>query len=130
MTAMAIKFDTLDVVERLERGGFSREQARVQATVLAAVVNADTLDAATRSDLTAAEDKLDTRITHVEHRLETRMDVGERRLDARLTSIEHKLEQFQRTSEGQYNLLRWMLGFVLAGTSGLLYRIFLRAVGR
>ncbi|WP_066415270.1 CCDC90 family protein [Bordetella ansorpii] len=129
MTAMAIRFNTLEVVERLERGGFSAEQARAQVEVLASVVNTDTLDAATKTDLATVEDKLDTRITHVEHRLEAKLDAVERRLDARITSVEHKLEQFRRTSEGQFNLLRWMVGFVLAGTSGLFYKIFLGAAG-
>ncbi len=38
-----------------------------------------------------------------------KLDAVERRLDARIMSVECKLEPFRRTSEGQFNPLRWMV---------------------
>lgn len=55
MNDMVIPFDTLEITERLERGGFTREQARTQAAVLADVVNVDRLGIVTRGNLLDTE---------------------------------------------------------------------------
>jgi hypothetical protein len=103
MTDMALRFDTLKVVERLEQGGFTHEQAKAQTEVLAAVVNTDVINAATKDDLNTAQKDL--------HR--------------EIKAVEHKLEQFQISAEGNFKLLRWMMGFMLAMMSGILYKLIL-----
>ncbi|WP_254426914.1 hypothetical protein [Herbaspirillum sp. VT-16-41] len=34
------------------------------------------------------------------------------------------LNEFRAEVKGQFELLKWMLGFVLAGTVGILFKIF------
>ncbi|HEY0295372.1 MAG TPA: hypothetical protein VGC69_08600 [Bordetella sp.] len=109
---MAIRFDTLKIVERLERGGFTREQAKTQAEVLADVINPDALGFATRQDLQDVRGELRNELHEVEYRLV-----------ARITTVEHKLENFQKATEGKFNLLYWMMGFMLTMMSGLFYKL-------
>lgn len=103
MTDMALRFDTLKVVERLERGGFTHEQAKAQTEVLAAVVNTDVINAATKDDL-----------------ITTKQD-----LQREIKAVEYRLDQFQISTEGNFKLLRWMMGFMLAMMSGILYKLIL-----
>ncbi len=112
MSDMAIRFDTLKIVERLERGGFTREQAKTQAEVLADVINPDALGFATRQDLQDVRGELRNELHEVEYRLV-----------ARITTVEHKLENFQKATEGKFNLLYWMMGFMLTMMSGLFYKL-------
>ena len=168
MTDMPLRFNPMQVVERLERGGFTHDQAVAQADVLADIVNVDTLDAATRTDLQATERKLQADLRATEHKLqgeihatenklqaeiratenklqaeiratENKLQAGihatenklqanivelEYKLRAEITDVRHKLAEFQKVFEGHFNLLRWMMGFVLAGMAGFAYKLF------
>jgi len=110
MNDMALKFDTLAIVDRLQRGGFTSEQARTQAAVLADVLDADRLGVATREDLHAVEQGLKADIQSV------RSEIAELRHGTRLdiADLRHELK-----------LQRWMTGFLLAGTSSIMYKLFL-----
>jgi hypothetical protein len=44
--------------------------------------------------------------------------------DARLNKIENKLATFRAETKGEFNLLRWMIGFNLAMTVAILWKIF------
>jgi dGTP triphosphohydrolase len=172
MTDMALRFDTLKVVERLERGGFTHDQAKTCTEVLAAVVNTDVLDAATKADVqeikaeirdvrtelatiaqglrtefTNGEHGLNTKIQTVEHSLRTEIQTVETNLRSEIktveaglrteiktveaglrteiNAVEHRLEKFQADTEGSFKLLRWMMGFMLAMMSGILYKLII-----
>ena len=44
--------------------------------------------------------------------------------DARLNKIESDLATFRAETKGEFNLLRWMIGFNLAMTVAILWKIF------
>ncbi len=48
-----ITFDTLKCAERLERGGFTRDQAKAEAEALAEAFDASAQELATKTDLKA-----------------------------------------------------------------------------
>jgi hypothetical protein len=44
--------------------------------------------------------------------------------DTRLNKIESELATFRAETKGEFNLLRWMIGFNLAMTVAILWKIF------
>ena len=44
--------------------------------------------------------------------------------DARLNKIENELATFRVETKGEFNLLRWMIGFNLAMTIAVLWKVF------
>lgn len=113
MNDMVMKFDTLEIAERLERGGFTRAQAKTQAGALAGVANIERLDVATRAELIATERTLREEIIALRNELK-----------AEIADIRHELRGFKRVCVDQFNLLRWMMGFLLAGAASLMAKLF------
>jgi hypothetical protein len=124
----AIAFDPLEYTHELEASGVPRVQAEVHAKAMTArfLHNFDAL---------VTTDYLDTRLTEVELRLESKLDkrfakfesgIGERfskvderfsevdaqfsKLDARLASMDVRFERM----EGKFSLVFWMLGLTIA----------------
>ncbi|VCU71002.1 hypothetical protein PIGHUM_03082 [Pigmentiphaga humi] len=62
MPAVPYALDTLKVTERLEESGFTREQAKAQAQVLAEIVQLDNLGGVTQEDLRQAVQQLEGRM--------------------------------------------------------------------
>ena len=86
----AIPFDTLKMAERLERAGFSIEQAKVQAAMLAEIIGAE--------DASIVE------------RFSSKHDVSRELTESR-SSIEKLEAKIDRTvSEAKAELVRWVVG--------------------
>jgi hypothetical protein len=96
-------FDTLKYVETLTQAGMAENQAKALAKVQNEVIS-ETLNntIATKTDLLTVEQKLITEIKSIEQAL--KLDVAD-----------IKAEQ---------KLMKWMLGFVLAGITSLLLKAF------
>ncbi|HEY8261885.1 MAG TPA: hypothetical protein VIG55_11805 [Methylosinus sp.] len=92
---------------KLQAAGFSTEQV----TALAELVDSQ---AATKADLEAAKHDLGSKIDAVEHGLGSKIDAVEHKLDMKITRL-----------EGEFALMRWMMGFVLAFEIALFYKLFL-----
>ncbi|MDT0358134.1 hypothetical protein RJO15_20265 [Herbaspirillum huttiense F1] len=88
-------FDTHEYVKRLEAAGIPRDQAEAHATGLAEAMNSELV---TKTDLNAFRAEVSNNFASV------------------ATSFAEV--------RGQFELLKWMLGFMLAGTVGILFKIF------
>jgi hypothetical protein len=67
--------------------------------------------------ITYEVDKLDTRITHEVDKLDARITHEANRLDTRIDKLDVKFT-------GKFNLLYWMMGFLLSGMAALLCKAF------
>jgi flagellar capping protein FliD len=78
--------------------------------------------------LDAKINALDIKIDAVETRLNTKIDAVETRLNTKIDAldvkIDAKIEKIQAENRGEFKLLRWMLGFVLAAVMGIFYMLF------
>ena len=91
-----VSFDTLGAFQDLKAAGFEDQQARVLADRFRSVVSSRQADVATKADIT-------------ELRAATKADIADVRLE-----ISHM--------KGELTLLKWMIGFVLAGVAALVVR--------
>ncbi|CAN5445185.1 hypothetical protein BH10PSE19_BH10PSE19_03190 [soil metagenome] len=98
----AIPFDTLKCLEKLTAAGVPGPQARVQVEIFAEVLQNNMQELVSEADLKESEAKLEAKIDKV---------------DAKLDRVEAKLM-------GEITLLKWMLGFILAGIAALIGKIF------
>jgi hypothetical protein len=125
---------------KLQAAGFSTEQV----TALAELIDSQ---AATKADLEAAKHDLGlridavehglgsridavkrdlgSRIDAVEHRLESKIDAVEHSLGSKIDAVDHKLDMKITRLEGDFALMRWMMGSVLAFEIALFYKLFL-----
>jgi len=90
-----IAFDTLKFAQRLEQAGVPRNQAEAFAEA-----QKDFLDEITQADLATKNDIKDIR-----------NDIQ----NIRLKMVEH---------DGQFALLKWMIGFLIAGVLSLVIKAF------
>lgn len=92
-------FDTLTYANKLKEAGFTERQAQAQAEALVSIVDSN---------------------------LATKHDIENLRHDTKLEiELLHRgLKEFEIKTEGQFILLKWMLGFVLAGILSLVLKIF------
>lgn len=93
-------FNPLNYINDLTKGGFTREQAEVQARALLNIVEEEL---ASKRDIKETETILRTEIRAVENSL--RAEIKEVRAEAKETATEMK---------GKFALLHWMFGFLLA----------------
>jgi len=105
---VAVLFDTLEYVRKLERAGVPAQQAEAQAEALADALGSAV---ATHDDLRAVETRLEARIASVEAKVD-KLDARVDRVDARL----HKLV-------GSFDLLKWLFGFLAATNIAMVLRI-------
>lgn len=127
----AVAFDTLKMVDRLQAGGFSADQARAASTAFAEAMSGAEL--ATKPDLLAVEARLQHEIVVVraearaaEQRLEARIDAAEQRLEAKIDAVEQRLEAKIDTLEQKIetsaaavkaDVLRWMFAALATQTA-------------
>lgn len=90
---MAVTFDTLELAKKLEAAGFTEAQAEGLSSAWSQIQAAQIEKLATRDDVRALRVELEA------HRVATKQD----------------LKQLATELRGELRLLRWMLGFVLAG---------------
>ena len=102
-------FDTLQYVKRLKESGISSDHAEAHSLALSDAMN----DLARKTDLN-------------ELRLAVTADINELRSEITADFIEFRAEVDGRfiKVEGRLDLLKWMMGFVLAGTLSIVLKIF------
>ena len=104
---MAVVFDTLEYANRLERAGFSREQAAAQIQALVAVVS-DRV--ATKADLemhqAATRHELEAFQAAIRHDFETFQVAMRREFEAFQAAMRHEFEAFQASMRGELDELR------------------------
>lgn len=105
----AVAFDTLKMVDRLQAGGFSADQARAASTAFAEAMSGAEL--ATKPDLLAAEARLQHEIVVV--RAEAK--AAEQRLEAKIDTLEQKIETSAAAVKA--DVLRWMFAALATQTA-------------
>jgi hypothetical protein len=122
------------------------EAAKDQLVLKPYIVEAQSLANDNDLSLDKKIDALDRKVTGVENRLDANIDAVETRLNAKIEAldvkidavetrlntkidaldvkIDAKIEKIQAENRGEFKLLRWMLGFVLAAVMGIFYMLF------
>ncbi|PWB94106.1 hypothetical protein C5689_09210 [Methylosinus sporium] len=121
---------------KLQAAGFSTEQV----TALAELIDSQ---AATKADLEAAKHELGAQIGGVKselgaridsvksdleaakHELGGRIDSLEHSLGSKIDAVDHRLDMKIARLDGEFALVKWMLGFTLAFEVALFYKLFL-----
>jgi hypothetical protein len=112
----AVAFDTLKMVDQLQAGGFSPEQARAAAAAFAEAMSGAEL--ATKHDLQATESRLQHEIVVV--RAEAK--AMEERLGAKIEATELKIQSVELKIESanaalKADILRWMFAAMATQTA-------------
>ena len=116
--------DTLEYVKLLEAAGVDRRQAEAHAQAVHDVL---VPQLATKGDLDAAVAKLEAKIGSEIARLETKIGSDVARLEAKIGNevarLDGKIDTVAARLEGKLVLVHWMLGFNLAATAAVLWRL-------
>ena len=104
-----MSIDTLQYAKELEAAGLDRKLAEAHAAALRKAVEREI---ATKQDVDAAANR-------VEQKVGTRIHDLEVRLDKRIHDLEVRFEQLQ----ARVQVLTWMVGFNLALTTAVLWRL-------
>ena len=102
---MGAMIDTLGYVKKLTAVGVSREHAEALRDDLATQI-------VTKADLTATEQRLESKIVALESKL-----------DNKFLSLDSKISAVDTRLDGKITLLHWMVGFNLAATMAILWRL-------
>jgi hypothetical protein len=100
-------FDTHAYVKRLKLVGFSEQQAEAQAELNSQIL----------SDLVT--EKLATKEDITNLKISTKNEIEHLR-----TEFLGKIENLRTEFLGKFNLLYWMLGFMLAGIASIVFKLF------
>jgi hypothetical protein len=147
-------FDTLKFANTLKAAGVPDKQAEAQANVLSEAVAVNFKALATKDDLMAAtgslrielqsdirqteqrltakidnlEERLTAKIDNLDARLTGKIDNLEQRHAAKIDNLEHrdaaKIDTLAAKFEGQFTLLKWMIGLSITLNVGVLIRLF------
>lgn len=109
--SMSIAFDTLDDARKLEKAGLPMPQAEQQSMVLAEVLGKAV---ASPGDLAALDRSLNSKIDSMELRLESKIDKLDIKLSGDFTLL-----------RSEFNLVKWMLGTMLAINIAVALKLFL-----
>jgi coiled-coil family 90 protein len=116
-----LTFDTLKFANRLKTAGVPAVQAEAEADALAEVLETNLGELATKSDLREVETGLRHEIGDVRHEIsDLRKD-----MDAKFAGVDAKLEKTesafrQEMTNLKFELLKWMIGLLVAQTTLLL----------
>ena len=107
-------FDTLKFVEKLEKGGFSKEQAKSMAEAQREVVT-EIIEGnlATKTDLFKVESGLKADIASIKSEFR-----------AEMAEMNNKIDTLRAEFSGKYVLQNWMIGFNLVICVGILLKLF------
>ncbi len=109
MSGMA--FDTLKTAKTLAEAGFPATQAEALSSAMATAVSGHV---ATKEDIATLSGKIDSAVT----RLDGKIDSAVTRLDAKIDAVRNDLS-------AQIQLLKWMVGVVVALNLAILARVLL-----
>ena len=122
-------FDTLAVANELKQAGFSQEQAEALAHAWGHVASGDLATksdlievkaelkaeiAGVKSDLIRTESSLKEEIATLRSNLKEEIAILRSSLKEEIATVKSDIEKQIARLEGKFNLLSWMVGFVLA----------------
>lgn len=119
-------FNPLNYINDLTKGGFTREQAEVQARALLNIVEEELAskrdiketETILRTEIRAVENSLRAEIKEVENTLRAEIKEVESSLRAEIKGVESSLRaeirEIKSEMKGKFALLHWMFGFLLA----------------
>lgn len=108
-----LTFDTLKFVETLIAAGVPEAHAKAQLKAMSNAFSTNIQNLATEQDLKELESALEAKLDKVATNWNIRID----RVDAKLDKTEAELR-------GELILVKWMLGFLLAGVLTLIIKSF------
>lgn len=128
-----VAFDTLKYVETLKSAGFSGTQARAmsdaQKGVFLEIVESHV---ATKQDVNNLSIELkqmigdlDSKIDRIEIDLNARIDRVEARIDQVEASLNARIDRLEVEFREKFNLLYWMMGFMLTLNVAILIKLFM-----
>lgn len=103
-------FNPLNYINDLTKGGFTREQAEVQARALLNIVEEEL---ASKRDIKETETILRTEIRAVENSLRAEIKEVESSLRAQIKEVRAEAKETATEMKGKFALLHWMFGFLL-----------------
>lgn len=117
-------FDTLKFSKALREAGVSEKQADAEAAVLSEVFSFNFRDVVTKDDLKAEikhlEERIDFRLKDLETRVNAKfdqvyakLDQVEARFNAKIDQLDAKVERYATKANGEFVLIKWMLGVTL-----------------
>jgi hypothetical protein len=129
MSAMA--FDTLKTSKDLAAAGFEPAQAEALAHVIATSLSSGV---ATKEDVAKLDGKIDSAVSRLDgkidsavSRLDGKIESAAARLDGKIdavaTRLEGKIDRNYAEQKSDNQLLKWMVGTVIALVAGLLVRL-------
>jgi len=110
-------FDTLAYASKLKEAGLTDKQAKVHANAMISAVNENL---ATKMDIELV--KRD--IKELEVSLRRDMKEMETALRHDIELVKKDIKELELKFEGQFTLLKWMLGVTIAGTLSLVLKTF------
>lgn len=102
---IAMTFDTLKYVERMEVAGMPREQAKANAEALAGILETNSKELTTQNDIRTLQGELRADMRTIEERFNGKMNALEERVN------------------GRFTLLQWMIGFSLALNVAIFFKL-------
>lgn len=114
-------FDTHDYIKQLLSAGFNEQQAETQAKLQCEVLSLATTQLATKEDILRLE--LATKEDIVLLRSETKEKIG--RLEQEVIRLDAKVDKLDIKFTGKFNLLNWMMGFLITIVVAMFLKLFL-----
>jgi hypothetical protein len=123
-----VTFDTLKFARRLKEAGVMDGHAEAEAEALAEVFQTGLGELATKQDLKALEEATKRDIKELGEATNRNIkELGEatnRNIKELETTTKRDIKELELDIRGEIRLLKWMLGFTLAGVMGILFMLF------
>lgn len=118
-------FDTHAFVKKLTAAGVPVQQAEVQANLQNQVLSElITNNLATKDDIARLE--FSTKIDIRDLSISTKQDIArlENSTKEEINSVKYDVSKLEMEMKGDFKLLKWMLGFVLAFLVAIVFKLF------
>lgn len=144
----AITFDSLKYVERLTTAGVSESQAKAMSEAqrevfsemvenhiatkldIAGLNNKIDLDVAGLNtkidvDISGLNSKMDIAVASVNNKIDVAIASLNNKIDVAIASLNNRIDVVVAEFNGKFNLLYWMMGFLLALNIAIVLKLFL-----
>jgi hypothetical protein len=124
-------FDTLKFANALKAAGVPDKQAEAEATILSEFLQVNVKELATKQDLQLVRQEVEqlgkdlrSEMQQQGKDLRSEMALLQSKTSQDISSLDAKLEKNNAQIRGEQVLIRWMVGFGLAGMVAILIRLF------
>ncbi|MBF0157657.1 MAG: DUF1640 domain-containing protein [Magnetococcales bacterium] len=132
MMTTAVAFDTHKFVRRLREAGVEERQAEAFSDAFQEVQEAQLEELATKSDLAELRNELKGEIRELRGEIQRQGESTSREFKRQEESFKRDIREFRLEVEarlqkfaGEALLVRWMLGFLLAGVISIILKLFM-----